>query len=472
MLPLLSVLSHCRGTGDTRNRMLPGEVGQLVYVGMNTDLERGPRPMMQTLGSFKRQRSTLAILNLIALATLLLIHTFFANHFGMPTPTLLIMLAAAFLLRAVELIWVQTRTSSLSHYGLQVLTVGSVVLNFVLAFTAAFLTNRPDAQYFVLLAMPIIEAAFTFSLFSTLGITMVAGILNFLWIVLYVGRHGPIQQNEYFDAATISLIYGFVGVLVWMLVNDLRANQVELARNMSELEQTRERLLIEEKLAAVGRLSSAIAHEIRNPVAMISSSLATATRGVVDPEQRAMMFDIAAKEATRLEQLTNDFLAYARPRPATKSVNNIADLLAYVADLSRAHADSKSISLIVNAPDELQCDCDPAGLQQLLLNLVMNAIDASPPLATVTLSGREVASRVLIEVENRGDGIAPDDLRHIFEPFFTTKPRGTGLGLAIARAVARSQGGDLTLTENGPERVRFSVNMPAAAAAAIEMVKP
>src|SRR5271157_4169380 len=363
---------------------------------MDTDLERGPRPMMQTLGSFKRQQSTLAILNLAALATLLLIHTFFANHFGLPTPTLVIMLAVAFLLRAVELIWVQARTSLPSHYGLWALTSGSVVLNFVLAFTAALLTNRPDAQYFVLLVMPIIEAAFTFSLLSTLGITTIAGMLNFLWIVLYVWEHGQIQPNEYFDAATISLIYGIVGVLVWMLVNDLRANQVELARNMSELEQTRERLLIEEKLAAVGRLSSAIAHEIRNPVAMISSSLATAARGEVDPKQREMMFDIAAKEATRLEQLTNDFLAYARPRPPTKSVNNVADLLAYVADLSRAHADSKSVSVAVTAPDELLCECDPAGLQQLLLNLVMNAIDASPPSATVILSGKEVAGRVLI----------------------------------------------------------------------------
>jgi len=438
---------------------------------MNTDLERGPRSIPQTLGSFKRQQSTLAILNLVALATLLLIHTFFANHFGMPTPTLLIMLATAFLLRAVELIWVQARTSPLSHYGLQILTSGSVVLNLALAFTAALLTNRPDAQYFVLLAMPIIEAAFTFSLFGTLGITIVAGMLNFLWIVLYVWRHGQIQPNEYFDAATISLIYGFVGVLVWMLVNDLRANQVELAQNMSELEQTRERLLMEEKLAAVGRLSSAIAHEIRNPVAMISSSLATATRGAVDPEQREMMFDIAAKEATRLEQLTNDFLAYARPRPPTKFVNDVADLLAYVADLSRAHADSRSVSLTVNAPDELLCDCDPAGLQQLLLNLVMNAIDASPPAATVTLTGKEVAGRVLIEVENRGDGIAPDQLGRIFEPFFTTKPRGTGLGLAIARTIARSQGGDLTLTENGPERVRFSVSLPATTEVSVEMVK-
>ena len=438
---------------------------------MNTDLERGPRSIPQTLGSFKRQQSTLAILNLVALATLLLIHTFFANHFGMPTPTLLIMLATAFLLRAVELIWVQARTSPLSHYGLQILTSGSVVLNLALAFTAALLTNRPDAQYFVLLAMPIIEAAFTFSLFGTLGITIVAGMLNFLWIVLYVWRHGQIQPNEYFDAATISLIYGFVGVLVWMLVNDLRANQVELAQNMSELEQTRERLLMEEKLAAVGRLSSAIAHEIRNPVAMISSSLASATRGAVDPEQREMMFDIAAKEATRLEQLTNDFLAYARPRPPTKFVNDVADLLAYVADLSRARADSRSVSLTVNAPDELLCDCDPAGLQQLLLNLVMNAIDASPPAATVTLTGKEVADRVLIEVENRGDGIAPDQLGRIFEPFFTTKPRGTGLGLAIARTIARSQGGDLTLTENGPERVRFSVSLPATTEVSVEMVK-
>ena len=427
--------------------------------------------MMQTLRSFKRQQSTLALLNLIALATLLLIHTFFANHFGLPTPTLVIMLAVAFLLRAVELTWVQARTSPLSHVGLQILTSGSVVLNLALAFTAALLTNRADAQYFVLLAMPIIEVAFTFSLFSTLGIIIVAGALNFLWIVLYVWRHGRIQPTEYFETGTVSLIYGFVGVLVWMLVKDLRANQVELVRNLSELEETRERLLIEEKLAAVGRLSSAIAHEIRNPVAMISSSLATATRGAVDAEQRAMMFAIAAKEATRLEQLTNDFLAYARPRPPAKSVNNVADLLAYVADLSRAHADSKSVGVAVNAPGELLCDCDPAGLQQLLLNLVMNAIDASPPLATVTLSGKEVAGWVMIEVENRGEAIAPDRLGRVFEPFFTTKPRGTGLGLAIARTIARSQGGDVTLTANRPECIRFSVNLPATAEVAMEMAK-
>src|SRR6516164_6094984 len=434
-------------------------------------LER-PQSSGTELQSFKRQQLIFSTLNLTALATLLLVHIFFTNHFGLPKPTLVILMGGAFLLRGIELMWSQSLVRPLPRSTLYALTWASILLNLALAFVAAVLTNRPDAQYFVLLAMPVIEGAFSFQLFTTALIIVTAAALNFLWIVDYaVHQHGAVPPTEYFEAGSISMIYAFVGILVWALVNDLRRNEPTLAKNVSELEQTRERLIIEEKLGAVGRLSSAIAHEIRNPVAMISSSLATAMRGTVDAEQREMMFDIAAKEATRLEQLTNDFLAYARPRPPTKVVNNVADLLAYVADLSRAHADSRSVSLTVNAPDELLCDFDPVGLQQLLLNLVMNAIDASPPVATVTLTGKGASGRVLIEVENWGEGIPPDDLKQIFEPFFTTKLRGTGLGLAIAHTIARSQGGDLTLTENGPDRVRFSVNLPAAVGASIEMVK-
>ena len=426
-----------------------------------------PPPLLE-LESFKRQQSTLSILNLVALATLLLIHIFFANHFGLPTPTLVLLLGAAFLLRTIELIWVQTRTSPPSRSSLQALTWASIALNLLLAFVAAMLTNRPDAQYFVLLVMPVIEAAFSFRLLTTSIIIIAAAALNFLWIVEYaMHQRGPIQPSEYFEAGTISLIYAFVGILVWMLVNDLRQKQATLTTNLFELEQTRERLVMEEKLAAVGRLSSAIAHEIRNPVAMISSSLATATRGNLDAEQREAMYDIAVKEATRLEQLTNDFLAYARPRPPAKSVNNASDLMMYVADLSRANAESKHVNLVVNAPEELLCECDPSGMQQVLLNLVINAIDACPQNGTVVLRATRAGDSVLIEIENPGNGMPPNVSERIFEPFFTTKPRGTGLGLAIARNVARNQGGDVMLTVNGPERVTFSVTMPVAEAVAV-----
>ena len=120
-------------------------------------------------------------------------------------------------------------------------------------------------------------------------------------------------------------------------------------RNLEELERTRERLLAEEKLAAVGRLSRALAHEIRNPVAMIASSLATAASAGQDEAERKEMFAIAAKEAARLERLTTDFLVYARPRAPQISRANLADMLNYIATVARAHAANKGVAIDVLA---------------------------------------------------------------------------------------------------------------------------
>ena len=420
------------------------------------------------LQSFRIQQSALSMLNLIALCTLLLIHVFFANHFGIPSSTLVLLLGGAFLLRAVELVWVNSRSAPLTGSGLQILTWASIALNLGLAFVAAMLTNRPDSQYFVLLVMPVIETAFNFGLFTTSVVIITAGALNFLWIVDYaMHQRGPIPPGEYFEAGTISLIYAAVGILVWALVSDLRRSHAALMKNISQLEQTKERLVVEEKLAAVGRLASAIAHEIRNPVAMISSSLATAARSDLDSEQRQTMYEIATEEATRLERLTNDFLAYARPRPAVKSINNATDSLMYVSGLARAHAETKQVRLLVEAAEEVLCESDPSGLQQILLNLVQNAIDGCPSGQVVTLRASQVGDSVAIEIQNPSPGISPEVSTRIFEPFFTTKAEGTGLGLAIARNVARSQGGDVTLAVNGPDLVTFCVTMPAARAVAV-----
>ena len=420
------------------------------------------------LQSFKFEQSTFSILNLAALSTLLLIHIFFANHFGLPRPTLVLILGAAFLLRVLELLCIESRTCPLSRKKFLFLTWASILFNMALAFTAAVLTNRPDSQYFVLLAIPVIEAAFNFDLITTSLIILAAAGLNFVWIFDYgIHQREQIPPIEYFEAGTISLIYTAVGILVWMLVNDLRRNQRALAANLLELEQTRERLVYEEKLAAIGRLSSAIAHEIRNPVAMISSSLATAARSNVEFEQRQAMYNIATQEASRLEELTNDFLAYARPRPPNKSINNVSDLLLYVAGLAKARAEAEHIGLTVEHKDEVLCECDPAGLQQILLNLVMNAIDACKPGGTVQLRTVVRADTISIEVLNQGEAIPPDISARIFEPFFTTKSRGTGLGLAIARNVARTLGGDVTLAANGPDHVTFAMTLPVVAEAAV-----
>jgi signal transduction histidine kinase len=456
------------------------------------------------LDHWKRQESAFCILHLIVLAVLLLVHTLFTAHFGVPSRPLVAVLTAAFLLRVLQVVWIQGLVSIPTSRWLLSMTTASVVLNLALAFVAAILTDRPDSQYFVLLVMPVVEAAFRFGLASTMGIILITGALNFLWIVQYERTHGSVLPSEYFEAGTISMTYAFVGILVWILIracfknrftardsspqglkpgfyaarngtaeavpfqntifetssNNLRVNESELARNLLLLQQTQAKLLREEKLAAVGRLSSAIAHEIRNPVAVISSSLATAIRGQLEPAQRDRMFEIASIQAARLETLTNEFLSYARPRTPAITRNNAADILAYVAQLSKAHAGERQVEIKVCSPNELYCSFDATLLQQALLNLVMNAIDASPMDSTVTMTGRVSGDAVCIDVKNAGPEIDPGALGQIFEPFFTTKPSGTGLGLAIARNAAHGQGGDITLTQNGPEVIIFTLTLP------------
>jgi two-component system sensor histidine kinase HydH len=224
-----------------------------------------------------------------------------------------------------------------------------------------------------------------------------------------------------------------------------------------------ERLLAEEKLAAVGRLSSAIAHEIRNPVAMISSSLALAIRLGQNEAEREEMFAIAAKEADRLEQLTTDFLAYARPRVLQASRTNVADLLNYVAATARARAVERGVAIKVDANANLEGEFDGFQIRQALLNLVLNAVEACQHDDTVRLrAGTERNGIIGLDVVDPGGPIPPDATARIFEPFFTTKPAGTGLGLAIARNIARAHHGDLVLKVNQPGQVCFSIKIPVA----------
>lgn len=405
------------------------------------------------LESFKRQESTFVVLNLFVLGFLILIHTLFASHFGNPPRSLVAVLGVGFLLNAVELIWIQTMQAAPGRFAVTTLTCSTIALNMILGFLLAALADRQDTQYFVLMVVPILEAAFRFGLWATLTVVAGSSLLNFFWVWAYFRLHPPASATEYFEAGTVSLIYVLVGLLVWLLVNHLR-------RNFSKLEKARERLLVEEKLAAVGRLASAIAHEIRNPVAMISSSLATAARGGIAEGEREEMFEIAAKEASRLENLTGDFLRYARPRTPVKVLESVADTLEYVAATCRAHAAQKNVRLAVEARGELTAEFDAGQLHQALLNLVMNAVDASPAGGTVMLRAAATGLGVSLDVENAGGPIPGEAVARVFEPFFTTKPSGTGLGLAIARNLARGHGGDLVLASNRTDAIRFSLTLP------------
>ena len=293
-----------------------------------------------------------------------------------------------------------------------------------------------------------------------MGVVAAAGAVTFYWVWRYDLAHPPVEIGEYFEAGTISMIFAIVAVLVHLLVQQLRRRQTDLAKTIHELERARERLLTEEKLAAVGRLGSAVAHEIRNPVAIIMSSLATAK--LRDGQEREEMFEIAAKEASRLVDLTTDFLTSARPRVPKPIPNSVRDVVCYVADACRVHAVAKAVQVRIEESDAFAAEFDAGMLQQALINLVMNALDACPEGAAVKLTiSSDDGEEIRINVENPGAPISPAVLARLFEPFFTTKAAGTGLGLATARSIARAHGGDLVLAHNGPVGVRFSFILPA-----------
>lgn len=410
--------------------------------------------------SFRAQEMVFATLNLFVLAALLLLHALFASLLGEPSPALLITLGTAFLLKMLELLWLWASVRTLSEPLADVLVWSSAFLNIGLAILLAFLTNRGDSPYFVLLALPVLQAAYRFRLPTCLGVIIVSDSMTFFWVWHFAEYHPQTYATDYLEAGVISLVYALMGLLVWLLVNQLRRDQRRLTHSLAELERTRERLVVEEKLAAVGRLSSAVAHEIRNPVAIIASSLVTADRPEAGDEQRKEMYSIARNEAARLEKLTTDFLSYARPIQPTRSRIALPEVLGYITETAKVHGMKKGITITLENDNHPWANLDRGQIQSALLNLVLNALDATPAGGTVAVCSRRVSDDTLeIQVENTGERISDESLSRIFEPFYTTKPNGTGLGLAISRNIARAHGGDLAVSRNEPGHVCFSMTV-------------
>jgi signal transduction histidine kinase len=390
---------------------------------------------------------------------------FLSSYWGRPSNALILCVAAVVCVNLLEFVWVRRLSEQLKPGVLALLTWSSINLSLAAAGLLTVLVDHEDSPYFAIAIVPVLVAAFRFSLPAVVSVVSVATFLNFASLDYFFRIHPPVDSGEFVEAGINSLILGMAALLVWLLVKQIRENENYLATNLLALKQARAQLLEEETRAAVGRLSSAIAHEIRNPVAMISSSLSMARKCSLKSEQRDEMCEIAAREADRLEKLTTDFLTYARPRRPETSPTAVYDTLAYVASVCRAHASDRQVAIEVDAPDSLEAELDPPQIQQALLNLVMNAVDASPCGGTVRLkSDWDGFSEVKISVTNSGAPISDAVLQRIFEPFFTTKARGTGLGLAIARNIVKAHNGDLSMTSNQPDNICFCLRLPAAKA--------
>jgi len=406
-----------------------------------------------------RQKSVFCFITIFVVALLLLLHVLFSSVLGRPSLAVVLLLGLTLLFSVAELIWLHRRSQSVTERTVKLESCLSIASAFALTASLIYITDRDESPYFVLLAIPILQCAYVFGLLSTILSIVVADSMIFLWLWQYFQWHPPARVSQYLEGGMLSVIYMQMGLLVWFLVDRLKTNQIRLSATLTDLRATRERLISEEKLAAVGRLASGIAHEIRNPVAMISSSLSTAAHPQTEDAVREEMFAIAAQESKRLEHLTADFLTYARPLLPNRSPVSMRDLLTYIASVTKSHAANRSITVSCELIEEFPTAIDVSQVEGALLNLVLNAIDAIRENGTIKLSAALEGNLLRIDVQNSGPQIPVPVLDRIFEPFFTTKPEGTGLGLAIARGAARSHGGDLSLRNNQDGCVTFSMTL-------------
>lgn len=421
-----------------------------------------PRPSAPALefASFRRENMLLILLNLGVMVGLVVLRFIFRSVLGAQSVPGALALGARFLMQLGELGLMAHPALRLGVVGTRAYAWFTVLAHLLFASLLAWIGPGQESHYVVLLVIPVIASAFWFSLPGLVLTVAGAGLLTVLqvWVPLGILPRGRIV--EYFEATTVALIFVLVAIVARILAQRLWAREAALKASLAELDRTRDRLVREERLAAIGRLSSAIAHEIRNPVAMIASSAQAATRADAPEEARSRCLGIVAQESRRLEQLTGDFLAYARNRPVARRTVSLSVVLGAAVGLAQAQAQERGISLDLAMEQDGPVSLDPFQMQQALLNLLGNALDAAGPGGQVRVGGRRMGDATRLWVEDDGPPVPEAILEHLGEPFHSTKPAGTGLGLAIVHAIVEAHGGELRLTENRRGAVRFEIAIP------------
>jgi signal transduction histidine kinase len=231
-----------------------------------------------------------------------------------------------------------------------------------------------------------------------------------------------------------------------------------------ELKETQDRLILSEKLAALGEMAASIAHEIKNPLTVIGgfATRLAKTEGEGDTGRYAK---IIRDEAKRLEKILGEVLDFSREmRPNIQPVN-INDVLENTLAMYEEDFREKSLKVRKNLfPEPLVVMADQQQLKQALINVLSNSEQAME-----NSGGKEIyfrtwvdrdAGRAVIEVTDTGGGIPPEVMQNIFNPFFTTKVKGTGLGLAITNKIAKSHGGDVEVVNREGSGVTFRIKLP------------
>ena len=237
--------------------------------------------------------------------------------------------------------------------------------------------------------------------------------------------------------------------------------EVLLLQDVSAVRGLEEQLRRTERMAALGKMAAGVAHELRNPLSSIKG-LAVVLKGRLgqDGEGRKTA-DVLVNEVERLNRSIGELLDFARPEKLSTSVVRLGDIVEKTIVLVQVDAEQQGINLITSfnaQPDKIVAD--PDKLNQVFLNIMLNAVQAVGRDGTIAVRTGFDGDRIFCAVEDSGVGIAEEDLARIFDPYFTTKSSGTGLGLALSAKIVEEHGGTITVRSRKGEGAVVTVNLP------------
>lgn len=247
--------------------------------------------------------------------------------------------------------------------------------------------------------------------------------------------------------------------------SEIRAKNVRLEQTIDLLHDTRRQLVAAEKLAALGELTAGVAHEINNPIAVIQGNLEIMQAELGEHGERvAEEMDLIVEQVERIRAIVGKLLASTR-RPCEPAAEDVpvAGAVEHAITLVAHEAAARGVRISRDRVAGVAVRIDAGELEQVLVNLLRNAIQASPPEATVEVGAREEEGAVAVSVGDEGPGVRPEDATRIFDPFFSTKgSMGTGLGLTVSLGIVRGYGGDIRVSSPPGGGATFEVLLPGA----------
>lgn len=318
--------------------------------------------------------------------------------------------------------------------------------------------------------LPIILAALWFGLRGGVVTALAVSIVYAPHIMFQWGGELTVEMEKYLEI----LLYNVVGCLTGFLAQRERERRVELQRSAEGLEESyrklqrqseriiavEEQLRRAERLSTLGEMAAVLAHEIRNPLGSIRGTAEILRDDYPVGSPKHEFIDIQIRETERLNRVVEDFLRMARPQQSEMKLCSLREELETVVTLAAGSARGQGIELVLEPiAGDLTLLGDGEKLRQAFLNILINALQATPQGGRVSIDARRVDGSAVISFRDNGSGIGADALARIFEPFFTTKTDGTGLGLAVTKKIIEAHGGSLKVESRPGEGTMVEITL-------------